>query len=189
MKIVIDAGHGGVDPGAVNPGVGVEEKALNLQIALALQDWLEQDGQKVVLTRDSDHFVSLVDRVVISNKEKPDAFISIHCNAAGNVSAKGTEVWTTPGETKADALASAICKKLIEQLPTTPLRRDESDGDLDKEGRLYVLIHTNCPAVLVECGFISNDQEAIWMKDLSTIQSISHAIVLGLYDWKYPKEK
>lgn len=185
MKIVIDAGHGGHDPGAINLEAGVEEKNLNLQYAIALQSWLEGMGHTVRMVRDSDHFVPLVERTARANQEIPpaDAFISIHCNAAGNQSAVGAEIWTSPGKTSADSLASFIGNAITANCNTTPFRRDDSDGDLDKEGRLYVLIHTNCPAVLIEVGFISNTPEANRLKDTATIQNMAHAIALGVASW------
>ena len=183
MKIVIDAGHGGHDPGAVNPKVGVREKDLNLQIAVALQGWLQGAGHGVVMTRNDDRFLELTTRASISNLAKADAFISIHCNAAQNATAKGFEIWTSPGPTSADSLATFIGQAVEANLPMLVSRHDFSDGDLDKEGNLAVLRLTKCAAVLVEAGFISNDAEAEWLRQAETIQSIAQAVSLGVSMW------
>jgi N-acetylmuramoyl-L-alanine amidase len=93
------------------------------------------------------------------------------------------EVWTSPGKTRSDALATAIGEALASTFPAVPLRRDDSDFDLDKEGRLYVLTQTACPAVLIECGFISNDAEAVRLSNPETILSLARAISLGISTW------
>jgi N-acetylmuramoyl-L-alanine amidase len=183
MKIVCDAGHGGQDSGAVNYVVGALEKDLNLRIAMALQGWLLSDGHEVLMTRASDHFVDLNERAAIANRAKADAFISIHCNAAGSLTAKGFEIWTSIGLTKADALATAIGQAIQANFPRLITRFDFADGDLDKEGNLAVLRMTRCPAVLIEAGFISEDSEAIWLMDPNTIQNIALSISLGVLQW------
>jgi N-acetylmuramoyl-L-alanine amidase len=183
MKIVIDAGHGGHDSGAVNSGVGVMEKDLNLQIAMALQGWLMTGGHAVTLTRGGDFFLGLGERAAIANGNGADAFISIHCNAAQNTTAKGFEIWTSPGLTSADSLATFIGQAVQANLPRLATRFDFSDGDSDKEGNLAVLRLTKCPAVLVEAGFISNDAEAEWLRQPETIQAVAHAIALGVSMW------
>ena len=184
MKIVIDAGHGGHDPGAVNLSVGVEEKAINLQVAIALYRCLLDAGHSGRMTRTDDRFLVLSERVAIANLHHQDAFVSIHCNAAANRNAIGMEVWTLPGKTRSDALATAIGEALAATFPAVPMRRDDSDGDLDKEGRLYVLTQTICPAVLVECGFISNDAEALRLSNPETIRNIARAISVGVSAWE-----
>jgi N-acetylmuramoyl-L-alanine amidase len=183
MKILLDPGHGGSDPGAVNQKVGVKEKDLNLQIAIALQGWLLSAGHNVIMTRDADFFVELGERASIANRNQADAFISIHCNAAGNPTAKGFEIWTSPGQTPADPLATAIGQAIQANIPRLVTRFDYSDGDLDKEGNLKVLLKTKCPAVLVEAGFISEDSEAEWLRQPESIQLIAHAVSLGVSMW------
>jgi N-acetylmuramoyl-L-alanine amidase len=184
MKIVVDAGHGGKDSGAVNYAVGVLEKDLNLRIAMALQGWFMSAGHTVLMTRTSDFFVDLHERAAIANREKADAFISIHCNAATNTTAKGFEIWTSSGKTEADSLATAIGRVIQTNIPRLLSRYDFSDGDLDKEGNLAVLRLTRCPAVLIEVGFISEDSEAIWLLDPNTIQNLTLSIFLGVSMWE-----
>ena len=93
--VVIDAGHGGKDAGAIGYTLKVKEKTVNLETALKLGALLEKEpGVKVIYTRKKDVFIPLDDRAQIANKAKADLFISIHANAAENRSAKGTETYT-----------------------------------------------------------------------------------------------
>ncbi len=183
MRIVVDPGHGGYDPGACNTTVGVEEKAVNLSIATALHRSLLWAGHASLMTRDGDRYVTLSDRVALAKAHRADAFISIHCNAAVNRQACGTEVWTDVGDTPADPLATEIGEAMQAALLWSPLRRDDRDADLDKEGRFYVLRMTRCPAVLVECGFISHDVEARRLAEMATVNATAGAISLGICRW------
>jgi N-acetylmuramoyl-L-alanine amidase len=90
-RIVIDAGHGGHDPGA--HGNGVNEAELTLDVALRLQKLLDQSGVEVVMTRDSDVFIPLEERTAIANREGADLFLSIHANASRNIQARGVETY------------------------------------------------------------------------------------------------
>ncbi|MDP3503982.1 MAG: N-acetylmuramoyl-L-alanine amidase [Myxococcales bacterium] len=92
-RVIIDAGHGGHDTGAIGP-TGVREKDVALAVALKLKDKLEALGLEVVLTRDDDTFVALDQRTRIANKEHGDLFISIHCNAAPSKNLRGVETYT-----------------------------------------------------------------------------------------------
>ena len=91
--VVVDAGHGGKDPGAIGPS-GVYEKDIVLDIAKKLKKILERKGIKVIMTRDRDEFVSLKDRTVIASKSKADLFISVHANAHDKRSINGVEIYT-----------------------------------------------------------------------------------------------
>lgn len=149
-KICVDAGHGGKDPGAVN-GKYCESKAA-ISIAMKLGALLEKNGYKVVYTRKNDRYKTLYERCRISNDADADAFISVHLNAATNKNANGLETYTyTKCGTTTKRLADAIHKNLIES--TGAKNRGV------KTDSFYVLKHTKAPAVLIECGFISNDAE------------------------------
>lgn len=92
-KIVIDPGHGGMDTGAIGKR-GIKEKDVNLQVARLLKKMIEEEmGLEVVLTRESDTFISLRERAVIANNENADIFISLHCNASKKITSKGIEVY------------------------------------------------------------------------------------------------
>ncbi|MBU0681285.1 MAG: N-acetylmuramoyl-L-alanine amidase [Proteobacteria bacterium] len=118
--IVIDAGHGGKDPGAVGRG-GVLEKDVVLKVALMTRDALRKKGYKVVLTRNNDTFLPLEERTAIANTENADLFLSIHANSAPNRRAKGLETYylslaTTNEEKQAAALENAVSSKQLSEL-------------------------------------------------------------------------
>ena len=93
--VVIDAGHGGVDPGAINPDTGLREKDVTLRIARAIRDQLLSTGRvRVALTRDDDRFLVLRERYGIARRLKANLFISIHCDSVGNGDASGASVYT-----------------------------------------------------------------------------------------------
>jgi N-acetylmuramoyl-L-alanine amidase len=93
--VVIDAGHGGHDPGAISPGSGLREKDLTLKVALAIKDALLKSGRvRVALTREDDHFLVLQDRYGLARKLGAQLFISIHCDSAANDGASGATVYT-----------------------------------------------------------------------------------------------
>lgn len=154
MKIVIDAGHGGKDPGAI--GDGVKEKDITLLFAKKLRQELHANGHYILMTRETDSYPTLSARVKLANWNRVDLFVSIHCNAAVNELASGFEVWTSIGDTKADKYAEEVINHINRRFPALKLRRDFSDGDADKEKDYTVLADTSCPAILIETGFISN---------------------------------
>ena len=93
--VVIDAGHGGIDPGAINPETGLREKDVTLQIARAIRDELLESGRvRVALTRDADRYILHRERYGIARRLKADLFISIHCDSAGNATATGATAYT-----------------------------------------------------------------------------------------------
>ena len=145
--IVVDAGHGGKDSGAISGKMYEKEPALKM--ALLLQKNLEDKGAKVIMTRSDDTFVSLQDRVSISNFENADLFVSIHLNSSEKSNINGIEThWY-----KADSqdLAKYVHNEMIKNI-------EANDRGLFKS-MFYVINHTSAPAILVETGFISNKQE------------------------------
>lgn len=126
----VDAGHGGTDSGAVGPN-GLKEKDVVLSVAMLLGAELAGDFN-VQYSRKTDVFVSLSERARLANAAGADAFISIHCNSAENP-AQGFEVFTTPGETASDNLATDVFLSWASAFPTATKRMDVSDGDPDKE--------------------------------------------------------
>lgn len=163
----VDAGHGGYDPGAV--ANGLNEKDLTLSIALKVKAKLESKGIKVVMSRDTDKFLSLQDIANKANASNPDIFISIHINSAGATSASGIETYYYKGVDK--PLASDIQNKLIEYTG--------ANNRGVKWEEFFVVKNTNMPASLVECGFITNVTEANKMKTASYQDSLAKAIVDG----------
>jgi N-acetylmuramoyl-L-alanine amidase len=143
VRIAIDAGHGGTDPGAV--AGDTYESDITLAVAERLGHYLRSRGHETVFTRNGREFVTLQRRCDIANKAKADLFVSIHCNAAEAASANGSEVWYyNAGKSLAYLLhESLICVGKL-----------RSRGV--KQGQLYVCKHTDMPAALVELGFITN---------------------------------
>lgn len=183
MKIMIDPGHGGTDPGAVY--AALREADLALSIAGILWETLEYAGHEVSMTRTSDQTVPLSRRAELSDQDDFDLFVSIHINAAADEKARGMEVWTSPGKTAADPAASSIFAALKKAFgKVAPMRADFSDGDPDKESRFYVLTHTRCPAVLIECGFLSNEQDRIFLLDPENRTDLAVVIAQGIESWK-----
>ena len=149
-KICLDAGHGGIDAGAVNGNYYEKEAAL--MIACKLGRVLALSGVEVIYTRKNDSTVELEERTAFANKNAADYFISIHLNAAANKQANGIETFTYSEGSTAYKLAAAVQKELIS-------KTGAADRKV-KTANFYVLRKTAMPAILVETGFISNDVEA-----------------------------
>jgi len=172
-RIVIDPGHGDTDSGAVSID-GLRESDVVLSIAYKVRDILKHSFD-VYMTRDSDTFVSLNYRSSYANNlGDVAAFVSIHCNSASSTSATGWEIFTSKGKTGADALAASIGKRYAARF-TIPARGL-------KEANFSVLQHTNMPAVLVECCFLSNAEEAKWISSDEIQQQHAEAIADGIID-------
>ena len=188
MKIVIDPGHAGrnIDPGAVHTATGLQEANVALMISRLVENYLLAVGYEVKLTRTGWEQATTDDlsyRTALSNDWGADVFISLHCNSAANQSAKGYEVWTSPGQTEGDRLATCIYGQIAAEFPDRAGRTDCSDGDPDKESRFYVLVHTDAPACLVEMAFISNDAEAALLADAAWQDRYARAIARGVTDY------
>lgn len=145
--VIIDPGHGGRDKGAF--WGGVRESSLNMAVARDLEALLKKRGIGTVMTRRSDVFVSLGSRVAIANRYRSAVFVSIHFNASRDTRIRGAETfyWGASGR----VLATAIQRRLAPRVGTI-------NRGIRRHG-FTVLVGTRCPAVLVECGFISNPRE------------------------------
>ncbi|WP_198507864.1 N-acetylmuramoyl-L-alanine amidase [Bacillus sp. FJAT-45037] len=173
--IAVDPGHGGKDPGAV--AFGVREKDVVLSVGLLLEQRLKTAGANVVMTRNNDTFIELPDRSRIANDAGAEIFVSIHANAAGASSAHGTETYWNANHSSAESkeLAEKIQKRLIAALNT----RDRGA----KEGNFSVIRHTRMPSVLVELGFVTNQNEAQRLTQASFQRDAAEAIYLGILDY------
>lgn len=188
MKIAIDPGHAGrnVDPGAVNPKTGLQEADVVLVIARLIAKNLTAVGHEVIITRnqwEQSETDDLSYRTNLANTWGADVFVSLHCNSASNSSAKGYEIWTSPGNTEGDRLASCVYKQIAVEFPDRVGRTDYSDGDPDKEERFYVLVHTEAPACLIEMAFISNEEEVALLADTPWQRRYAQAIARGITDY------
>lgn len=168
VRWVIDPGHGGDDPGAVHPATGLREADVTLRIAHVLQAIMDTHPEfEAVLTRESERTVSLEQRTELAN-ERDASLVSIHCNSAQDPRAHGAEVWcfsqtdADGGESAGHRIASAIQRELV----ALDLRDRGVKPIYDRRARkyiasrLWVLRMTRRPAVLVECAFLSNPEEA-----------------------------
>lgn len=174
--IIIDPGHGGNDPG--KPGVyGKNEDELNLEIASKLKELIEESGGIVVMTReddtlsDSSLMKDLKNRVYKGNNSMGDIFISIHLNSFTQSKYKGAQVFYQNNSEKGKLLAELIQDELRKTLDPGNNREAKSSKSY------FVLRHAKMPAVIVECGFMSNPQEERLLND----KNYQYKIVWGIY--------
>lgn len=151
--IVIDPGHGGDDPGAIGvarSNGGAVESEINYAAALTTKKRLEKLGAEVVFTRNGDESVSLNERLAVTRKENPDLFLAIHSNSGGTTNgASGVETYYY--DDISDKFATALAKNLAEN--TGRVNRGA------RASRYRMTLHSLCPAVLLEMGFVSNLKE------------------------------
>jgi len=167
--VVIDAGHGGYDRGGI-PGQIVSEKEMTLDVAQRLKKTLSANGYRVVMTRDSDVFIPLGTRVAIANSYSNAIFVSIHFNSAKRSGAGGIETYFYSRESL--PLASAIHYFVAGGAPS-------SNRNVRRRG-YYVLRKTAIPAVLVECGFLTNPTEAALAQTAPYRQKLAEEIAAGV---------
>lgn len=173
--IVLDPGHGGTDPGA--SGNGLVEKEIVMDIAKRVNSKLNSSLAKVVMTRESDRYVSLDERVKTAEKAGADTFVSIHVNSYAGSSPNGTETWYSSQYAGAESkeLAEEIQKELVKALGT-------NDRGI-KEGGFYVIKNTTMPSVLVEIAFISNSGDAYKLASDTYRQKAADAIYKGIMNF------
>jgi len=182
--IVVDAGHGGFDSGKI--GVNGElEKDINLQVALKLKKTLEDMGMSVIMTREDDQGLydenasnkkaqDLQRRCDLINQEKPLMTISIHQNSYTSPEIKGAQVFYYTTSTESQKLAEILQKTLIEQVDPQNHREAKANDSY------YLLKKTDSVIVIVECGFLSNPQEAEKLSDEEYQQKMADAICTGI---------
>lgn len=167
--VVIDAGHGGFDRGGI-PGQRVAESVMNLDVAQRLRGVLEASGYRVVMTRNSDVFVTLGGRVAIANSYPNGIFVCIHFNSATRRAANGIETYFYSSQSL--PLATAIHYNVVGGAPS-PNRGVRRRG-------YYVLRRTTIPSVLVECGFLTNPTEAQYAQNSAYRQKLAEEIARGI---------
>ena len=171
-KIMLDAGHGGSDYGAIREGIN--EKDITLEITQRVDSILRSKGYKTTLVRNDDTFVSLEERAEINEKEEPEIFVSIHVNSAVSKDPSGIETHWYHDNSK--ELAQIIHKHMIKNIPSS------NDRGLFKS-KFYVINHTKAPAVLCEIGFLSNDAERSELITESRKQKTAKAIADGIIEY------
>lgn len=182
--VVVDAGHGGRDPGKVGVG-GIQEKDLNLKIAKKVQKELEEAGCTVVMTREKDSGLysedaqnkrveDLQKRCDLVHETKPDCVVSIHQNSYPEESVCGAQTFYYEHSAEGKALAEAIQASLIENVDPENRRQAKSNTTY------YLLKKTDAPLTIVECGFLSNPDEAQLLGQEEYQQKIAHAVAEGV---------
>ena len=186
--IAIDAGHGGIDPGAVSKS-GVREDEINLKIAKKLQAYLENEGAKVVMTRKTDEGLydkdftgsrkrqDMTRRVEILQKTEPDMVISIHLNQFPQSQYVGAQTFYLQGSDKGELLAKSIQQQLLRVLDRGNKR------EIKASDSFLILKAADCPSVLVECGFLSNPQEETLLTTDDYQEEVAWAIYCGIISY------
>jgi len=188
LTVALDPGHGGYDGGARARESGVWEKELNLQIARAVEAALVERGAAVTLTRTQDICLSdegagkarkradLQKRLEVAEAAGADVFVSLHLNEYRDRAESGPQVYYQRGADAGRLLAGCLQEALISVLQ--PERKRSANA-----GDYYVLRNTSLPAVLVECGFLSNAAEEKQLLDASYHRRIAQAVADGLENW------
>jgi N-acetylmuramoyl-L-alanine amidase len=159
LRLVIDPGHGGHDPGAVCGGL--READLTLALALELAHALRGYAVDLRLTREDDREVPLAARVALANELTADLYLSIHCNAAQNPESRGFESYVHP----AARPCTQAFRSLIHAAAASYLAQHGVPDRGQRRADFYVLRRTACPAVLLECLFITNAADAALLRD------------------------
>jgi N-acetylmuramoyl-L-alanine amidase len=172
--IVIDAGHGGKDPGATSPH-GFYEKTVNLDVALQIGGILRERGFKVIMTRSNDTFIELEERTNIANRSNASLFISIHADSCATSGRNGFTIYVAR---QAGSQARNLAEAIDKQMAQTSIK---SHGT--READYKVLKNTRCPAVLIELGYLSNYWEAKRLKDKDMQRKLAVAITNGITNY------
>jgi N-acetylmuramoyl-L-alanine amidase len=193
LTVVVDAGHGGIDAGASIEGIN--EKDLNLQICKKIQELAPAYNVKVIMTRSDDQLPgnlsvihdALKARVAIAEQVKADLFVAIHVSAAGSGKGfdpkySGFEVYVSNDNNsrveQSKQLGSAVLQELSKLYTTNTTLRQRGDKGI------YVLDKSPCPAVLVECGFITNEKDLAFISNTSNQEAIAKKILEGIVNTK-----
>ncbi len=185
--VVIDAGHGGNDPGKVGID-GSLEKDINLQIALKLQKFLQMQDVEVILTRDSDRGLydegasnkkvqDMKNRVALIEKHQPDLVVSIHQNSYHEEYVHGAQVFYYATSNRSKELAECIQRVIAAKLDRDNARQAKANDSY------YLLKKTSVPTVIVECGFLSNYEEAQKLSSEFYQEKAAWAIHLAVLQW------
>lgn len=185
MKIALDFGHGGKDPGAVDEKGDdtiypdkfyTEESKLVRHIGLKLSAKLDENHE-IYLVRPNENYVSLEDRCILANEEEADIFISLHANASANNDAEGIEVLHYPESKEGIKLASKVQESLIKATRA-------SNRGIKPRDNIFVLEETVMPSILVELGFITNPQEEKQLHNRSYQNNLVNAIFEGVKNYE-----
>ena len=188
--IIIDAGHGGEDPGAIGIN-GKYEKDLNLQIALVIGEELKSRGYTVVYTRTQDKMLylpeenikgmrkisDLKNRCKLTEEYENGILVSIHMNSYGASKYSGLQVYYMDGNEESALLATKIQQSVKNSLQPNNKRQIKGGKDM------YILEHSNLNAVLIECGFLTNAEECEKLSQKEYQKELSFAIIYGIIEY------
>ena len=187
--IIVDAGHGGIDPGSMTDDQSVKEKDVNLKITKKVKELLEASGAMVILTRNDDTSLyteqvgktirqkyneNLKNRKKIIQESSADMFISIHLNKFQESKYYGAHTFYPAGKEDDKQLATYIQGELKRVVDKTNNRKIKSTNDI------YLIKDNEIPSTLIECGFLSNDKEAKLLNDEEYQDQIAWAIYVGI---------
>jgi len=205
-RIVIDPGHGGRDAGAIATSPKIYEKDINLDISLRIKKLLEDKGWEVLLTRENDATLDLEPRISMARSFEPDFFISVHANSALANSAKGLETFYHTPVGLPSNLKLNYSDKLQIQYPANQydnksyklawsvqrhvlIETGASDRGVKKARFMGVLRNQNCPAILIETGFLSNPQENQLLAHETYRQKLAVGIAKAFPDLKATSQR
>ena len=174
MKICIDPGHGGSDPGAIGTQpFPLEEKDFNLSLALLLEEELESGGHWTIMTRRRDRSLSRAARADFANRLGAELFVSIHANAAGAPTVEGMEVYCFPGSATGQNAATQVLNEMITMFP------DHRNRGV-KEANFDVLRLTKMTAILIENEFLTHPAQLEFLADPQNQRNLALAISAGI---------
>lgn len=185
--VVIDSGHGGSDPGKVGVN-GAYEKDINLAIAGKLKKILEERGMTVVMTREDENGLAdsksedMKKRVSIINENKPALAVSIHQNSYSAEEIHGAQVFYYSHSTEGEQAAKIMQNALLSLDPENTRQAKANDT-------YYMLKRTEVPVIIVECGFLSNSQEAALLVTEEYQQKTSEAVAEGILEYMNGKDQ
>ena len=184
IKIVLDPGHGGTDPGSIgylSGNIMVKEIDVNLKISNKVLKILRDKGYNVIATRTTDTFVGLNTRAEIANSANADLFVSVHNNSFTNSSAKGTLTMYAYDSPKT---GQKISGKTIAQIMQNHLIKatESQNRGLMKNSQIVVIRKTKMPAILLECLFMSNPDDLKKLKDEDRLDKIAEHVAMGIED-------
>lgn len=178
--IILDAGHGGRDPGSSSHREGYEEKSLTLSTVFLVQDQLKKLGYETVLTRNHDIYVPLSTRAEIANDLKADLFVSIHYNFSTSHDVEGVEVYYYKDEIHPGNDRITHSKQLAQNVLKAVVDRTCAKSRGVKQANFAVIRETKMPAILIEAGFLSNHAEREKLNDPQYLRNLSWGIAKGI---------
>lgn len=178
--VIIDAGHGGKDPGAVSKRDRYEEKQLTLETAFLICEHLKRLGYKAVLTRTHDTYLPLDSRSDFANTLDADLFVSIHYNYSPSEEAKGIEVFYYKENKTPPSSRIVSSKQVGQEVLRRMILHTGADSRGIKQANFAVIRQTKMPAILVEAGFLSNPYEREKIRDQKYIYALAKGIAHGI---------